>query len=423
MRVVTFTRLWPNARQPNHGVFVEERMRRFAALPGCSLRVVAPIPWMPRLPIPMPERYAAASEVPAVETRHGIVVEHPRYLVVPKIGLRLQGGSLAAVATRTLARLRRAAPIDLVDAHFVYPDGYAAVVAARRLGIPVVVSARGSDIHSLPRNPGMRGLVAETLAGATLLLAVSRPLADRMIELGADPAKVVVVPNGIDAASFRFSPLSREAVRRRLGIAPETPLLLTVARLEHVKGLDVLVDALAMAARRPGAVPATLAIVGTGSLRASLEARVRDAGLAGRVIFAGAIPHELLGEWYSAADLFCLPSRAEGHPNALVEALSCGTPVVASAVGAVPDVLTERAGCVVPPENAAAFADGIALALSRARAGAWPRPQVRAEVSGRTWEHVADTVLEVFQEAAARARHKAPAPSRPALSPAFETVR
>ena len=76
MRVVTFTRLWPNALQPNHGVFVEERMRRFAALPGCSLRVVAPVPWMPRLPIPMPERYAAASEVPAVETRHGIVVEH-----------------------------------------------------------------------------------------------------------------------------------------------------------------------------------------------------------------------------------------------------------------------------------------------------------------------------------------------------------
>ena len=133
-----------------------------------------------------------------------------------------------------------------------------------------------------------------------------------------------------------------------------------------------------------------------------LERQARAAGLADRVVFAGAVPHEGLGGWYSAADLFCLPSRAEGHPNALVEALACGTPAVATRVGAVPELVQPAAGILTRPDDAASLSIALREAMQKVWAGEWRRPAIRATVTGRSWENVARQVQEVFTEARAR---------------------
>lgn len=390
MRVLTFTRLWPNAVMPSHGVFIEERLRRVAALPGMELDVVAPVPWFPSLP--GPTRWTRFAKVPRREVRHGILAEHPRYPLLPRMGARLHGRALVAGAWSTVRKMHRARAFDLIDAHFLHPDGFAAVELGRRLGIPVVLSARGSDAHAQADEPGMRALLARTLTAASMLIAVSRTIAARLVELGASPERIAVVPNGIDASVFHPNPAAGAAVRKHVGCAPGERLVVTVGRLERVKGHDVLLDALAILAR---AVRVRLVVVGEGERRQELEAQAQRLGIADRVLFTGSVPHESLSAWYSAADVFCLPSRSEGHPNALVEALACGVPSVATAVGAAGDVLSPECGLVVAPEHPPALATALAAALARS----WDRTRVRGRVAGRTWEQVADSVRSVFEEA------------------------
>lgn len=390
MRVLTFTRLWPNAVMPNHGVFIEERMRRVAALRGISLTAVAPVPWFPRLP--GPSRWSQFSNVPRQEIRHGIHVEHPRYPLIPKLSQKLHGRSIAAASWSTVARLHRQQPFDLIDSHFLHPDGFAAVEIGKRLGVPVVLSARGSDAQGHADDPAMQRLLRPTLAAASMLIAVSRPLAERLVELGAPPEKIAIVPNGIDASTFRPNPGAGEAVRKHVGCGPGERLIVSVGRLERVKGHDMLLAALAILSR---AVRVRAVIVGEGSWRRELEDQAEALGLGDRVLFAGSIPHDALSAWYSAADVFCLPSRSEGHPNALVEALACGTPAVSTAVGAAGEILSQETGLLVPAEDSAALATALAAALTRN----WDRTRIRSRVSGRSWERVADSVRSVFEEA------------------------
>ena len=401
MRVLTFTRLWPNAAMPNHGIFIEERLRRVASLPGMDLEVVAPVPYFP--PLPGPARWATFARVPRREVRHGIAVEHPRYPFLPKVGPHLHGLALVAGAWKTVKRLHAAKPFDLIDAHFLHPDGFAAVEIGRRLGVPVVLSARGTDAQGHANAPGMRALLEPTIAAASRLIAVSRPIADRLVDMGARADRVSVVPNGIDATLFRPDALAAGAVRQHVGVGPGERLVVSVGRLERVKGHDVLIEALAVLAR---AVRVRAVIIGEGKERDALEDLAHERGIGDRVLFAGAIAHEALPAWYSAADVFCLPSRSEGHPNALVEALACGAPAVSSAVGAAGDVLSPECGLLVAPEDPPALATALAAALTRS----WDRTRTRARVAGRSWERVASSVREVF-DAAVDSRALAPNPS------------
>lgn len=367
-------------------------MRSVAALPGCSVRAIAPVPYCP--PLPLPRRYADYARVPLSESRHGITVDHPRYPVIPIVGLRLQGAGLLTATLRHIALVVARERVDVIDAHYLYPDGFAAVEAARRIGIPAVVSALGTDVYSLPSMPGISALARRTVASATMLIAVSRSIAEGLVDLGADARKIVVVPNGIDAGLFAPDPLGAVAVRERLGIGGGEPLVLAVGRLHRVKGHDVLIDAFA---RLPARM--RLAIVGDGALRADLERQIRARGLASRVTLVGDVSQEQLPAWYTAADLFCLPSRGEGHPNALVEALACGTPAVASAVGAVPEVIRPSCGLVVPAGDPAALALAIQGAIAAKRDGLYTRDSVRSAVTARSWTDVAEEVRAVFEEA------------------------
>jgi len=403
MKVLVFTALFPNSVQPNHGIFVEERIARVARLPGMSLQVVSPVPWYPPL---LPGSRARFRRIGDVESVRGIQVSHPRYAMIPKVGMALHGPMMLRSVHAFVRALHARERFDLIDAHYLYPDGFAAVGLGRALGLPVVVSARGSDVNRFSGFPRIRPLLQETLGGAAHAIAVSSALRDRMVELGTPASKIEVIPNGVDLTTY--TPRERRDARGRLGLRPDRKTLLFVGNLVHGKGAETLIEAFARvrAGERPGAADserAQLVIVGGGALRASLEERVARLGLAGDVRFAGEIRHAALADWYSAGDALCLASEREGWPNVLLESLACGTPIVATRVGGIPEIVTsDRLGIL-----ADGTPEAMATALREALAREWDRAALRAHAERFTWERAAESVGHVFERALGRTEARA----------------
>jgi len=371
LRVLTLASLFPNAVQPNLGVFVERQTRGLAAHPNVELRVVSPIgvpPWpLSRLP-----RYQTLSRVPLAETWKGLPVYRPRFLNLPGTGGRFHAAALARATIPLLESLRASFPFDVIDAEFFFPDGPAAIAIGRHFGVPVSIKARGADIHHWGRVSATRGQVLAAGTGAGGLLAVSAALRDDMIAIGMDAERIEVHRTGVDGD--RFHPRDRLAEKARLGI--EGALVLSVGALIPRKGHDVVVDAVA---RVPGV---TLLIAGDGPERARLAERAGALGIADRVRLLGSVPHADLPALFAAADVMALASASEGLANAWVEALASGTPIVITEAGGARETVgTPAAGRVV-----ARTPDAFAAAI-RALIDAPPDPaEVQRQATPFSWD-------------------------------------
>ena len=331
---------------------------------------------------------------PRNETRHGIAVAHPRYPVLPKVGQSIHPFLLALGAWRTVRRLQREGfDFDLIDAHFYYPDGVAAALLARCLGKPLVITARGSDLNSFGRDAVPRTWMRWAGGVADASIGVCQALVDVLHGWGLPPGRLNVVRNGVDTQRFRPQP--QAAARAALGIAG-APLLLSVGNLVPVKGHDIALKALAqLMPTHPGV---HWVFVGDGPLRGDLQAQAEALGIAKHVTFAGVIPNQALPAWYSAADALVLASRSEGWANVLLEAMACGTPVVATAVGGTAEVLAQPGiGRVVPPLAPQALAQGIASLLQSLP----DRNAVRRYAEGFGWDETTAAQLRLFRQAVA----------------------
>lgn len=355
MRVLALSNLYPNPIQPHRAAF---NRLLFGHLAGrMPLRAIAPIAWVDE----WDARRRGRWDVPAdrrVE-RDGLVVDHPSYLYPPRV---LRGSYGACFYRSVRPAFRRAVAEfrpDLVLAAWAYPDGWAAVRLGREHGLPVVLKIHGSDILGVGDHPGRRRGTVEALRGVDEVVSVGRRLAARAVELGADPGRTRVIHEGIDLGLFR--PGDRSAARESLGLPRDGAILLSVGNLLPVKGCDILLEA----ARRLGeqGVAFRLFMIGLGPLEATLRTGIDRLGLADRVTLVGAVAHDRLAEWYRAADLFVLPSRSEGIPNVLREAIACGLPFAASDVGGVAEVAPPGASVLVPPEDPARLAEAIRGAL------------------------------------------------------------
>ena len=228
VRLLTFSTLYPNAAQPNHGIFVENRLRHLVASGAATSTVVAPVPWFPSRDARFGE-WARCAAAPVEEMRHGLRVLHPRYAAPPRLGMYTGPWALLRAGRAALAQLlAEGARFDAIDAHYLYPDGVAAMWLAREAGLPVVITARGSDTSQLPRFALPRRLIGAALREADALIAVSAGLAAGLSALGAAPGKVTVLRNGVDLAAFA-PPTDRTALRAELGFSG--PVILSVGHL------------------------------------------------------------------------------------------------------------------------------------------------------------------------------------------------
>jgi teichuronic acid biosynthesis glycosyltransferase TuaC len=388
MRILTFTSLFPNSVQPWHGSFVYQRAAYLARRPENSVTVVAPVPYAPSW-ISTP-RWRAVSSIPASEKFGELNVYHPRYFLLPKISMPLHGLSMFAGSLTLVRQLHEKMRFDCIDAHYVYPDGFAAVRLGKSLGIPVIVSARGTDISLFPSFRLIRPMIQWTLRNAAGVLGVCEALKQSMLELGASAEKTGAIGNGVDVE--RFMSLERSEARRKLGIPLDAEIAVAVGNLVPVKGYQFLIRVIAQLI--PQHPKIRLYIVGEGYFRARLEALARQENVQNRVIFVGRKPNEELRYWYSAADVSCLASSREGWANVLLESLACGTPVVATRVWGAPEVITSPELGVLVDQSVNSIAAGLDLALRKS----WDREGLTRYAASRTWDVVAGEVEDFLRQ-------------------------
>ncbi len=354
MKILVLSSLYPNAVQRRHGIFIEHRVNHVVQ-PGDEVRVVAPIPWFPSSSAKF-GHYADFARAPYEAVRRGIAVTHPRHVVVPKVGMIAAPWLMAAALYPHIARIRGDFDFDVIDSYYLYPDGIAASLLARRFDVPFVMSALGSDVSLIPQHRAERAMILRAIARAGATTAVAAALRDELIVLGASPDKVCVVEHGVDLELFS-PPVDRAALRRRFGIV--APTVLSVGHLIDRKGHDFAIRAIATLPN------VRLMIAGDGPREGELKALAERLGVWDRVDFLGHVDQDRLPELYGAADLTASCSDREGIANVLLESLACGTPLVATPVWGSPEVVrVPEAGLLVADRSDAAIADGIATLLA-----------------------------------------------------------
>lgn len=322
MKILVLTNLFPTPWDPLRGAFNRQQFERLGQLHDVD--VLTAVDFRERLS-------GKRSEVDVTGLRTDCFV----FVYPPRIGRSLHAACWLVSLLLQRGRRLRAAHYDCVLASWAYPDAVAAGWLARLLGIPYVVKVHGSDLnvqanHAL-RRPQIRG----SLRHAGAVIAVSRALADKAVVLGADAARVHTLYNGVD--SDLFAPGLQAQARLQLGLPSVAPLLLYVGNLKSSKGCFDLLEAFpALLAVRP---QARLVYVGAGPARAELLQRASTLGCGENVQLIGAVAHAGLGDWFRAADLLCLPSHNEGVPNVVLEAMACGTPVVANSRGSMSELI------------------------------------------------------------------------------------
>jgi glycosyltransferase involved in cell wall biosynthesis len=392
MRILTFSTLFPNAALPQHGIFVAERLRHLLASGSVDATVVAPVPWFPTASSLFPE-YSKWSTVPREEEFEGVRVLHPRYPVIPKIGMTVAPVLLALWSLQTMRKvMAEGTDIDVIDAHYLYPDGVAAALLGRWLDKPLTITGRGTDLNLIPQYRLPRSQIRWAAGRAAQLATVSESLRSVLTGLGVPEYKTRTLRNGVDLEIF--TPLAqRDQLRADAGVNGTS--LLTVGHLIERKGHHLAIEALA---RLPGNVE--LRIAGDGPMEAQLRQTALDNGVADRVHFLGRLDRPDLVKAYNVADILVLASSREGMANVLLESMSCGTPVVATNVWGAPEVVTENSGELVSARRPGALVDCVISLLERdiSRVG------VRRHAEAFSWQATTQGQLDMFESALQR-RH------------------
>jgi len=372
MRTLVLAHMFPHEHNETIGLSTFRRTVELAK--RCPVMVVSP---------------TSRRDLPEHEVLGGLDVFRPRWRRIPKIGVFTDGYTYGAAVARVLPRIRGSFDFDVIDSHWLYPDGFAATRLGRELRRPVVLTGRGSDVDVLCFHWAVRRRARRALQAATRLCALSRAMRDTMVQAGADGERIDVVPNGVDTE--RFCPGDRDAARQELGQPADGTLLFSCGYMTRDKGFHHLIEGLPSL---PDDV--RLAMAGFGEEEDALERLASERGVADRVTFLGRVAQAAMPLWYRAADFFCFATYHEGCPNTVLEALACGTPVVSTNVGGVPDLMDgEGLGVLCEPRDTQAFVDALGSALERT----WDRAAIAAHGQKRSWANVAAECYGVLERA------------------------
>lgn len=391
-KLLVFSSLFPSSVRPNAGVFIKERMFRVGR--QLSVVVVSPVPWFPLQQLirywkpnfrPQPEPYAEID---------GIEVYYPKFFSIPGFFKSHDGFFMAASCVLTLLKIRKNYRFDLIDAHFAYPDGYAASLLGRWFKVPVTITLRGTEV-TLSKFPGRRKRILAALKNASRVFAVAESLKLHVTRLGAQAGKIKVIGNGVDTEVFH--PVDKLQARRSLGIDEQTKVLISVGGLVERKGFHRVLEILPELLKSyPDLV---YLIVGgdspEGNIRSRLEQQAESLGLTKQVRFLGAKPSYELKTALSAADVFVLATANEGWANVFLEAMACGLPVITTDVGGNREVVcAENLGTIVP------FGDTPALlaALNQALQKQWDSVKLINYARLNSWETRVEVLVREFTE-------------------------
>ena len=383
LRLAVVSRYFPSSAEPWQGRSAYQALRVLSR--NANVRVFYPNASYPFWLKPRTRMYDCLDHSyspPDVE------VSYIDYPALPLLS-RVSNGWMAA---RSLLRDVRAFAPDLIFSYFVYPEGYAALKLGRALSVPVVVKAIGSDINRIG-DPISRMYTGAVLRDADFLLTVSEDLRKKALEMGARAETSRTMLNGCDHAIFRIR--DRDAARRTLAIDADATSIVYIGRIDERKGLRELVEAVVSVHSQQSNLQVYL--VGSGPDQNLIQDKIESSNAGEYIHLKGACAPDEVPLWMAASDLVTLPSYMEGCPNVVLEAIACGRPVVATAVGGIPEILNEECGCLVPPRDPRALANALAKVLERKL-----DPAAISAHSSRSWETLASEYLGLFEELASR---------------------
>jgi len=350
MRFITISTLYPNSEDPKHGIFVETRLRKYlAAYPETNVKVIAPVPWFPFRSERYGE-YGRFARIPRNEQWNGLEVYHPRYLVIPKVGMLVTPVFLALSIYLCMKRLTKSFKPDFIDGHYFYPDGVAIAWVARFMKFKYYLTARGTDLNLIPEYPIPRRMIQKAAKGAVQSFTVCEALRKALIDLGESGERVTTLRNGVDLELF-YPPENRGVLRKEIGLVRTT--IISVGHLIERKGHHLVIEALV------NLPEVDLLIAGEGPEKSNLKSLVEQFGLSQRVKFLGALRQSELSRYYGASDALVLASSREGWANVLLESMACGTPVVATDIWGTPEIIKEQVAGVLVSRSADAIAQGL----------------------------------------------------------------
>lgn len=357
-------------------------MDYFDQIEGTSRKVIAPVQYVPLLGLLPNNRFHKLNQIPQEEQQGDISVYHPRYRTIPGTNIINVADAMAKAAHKILPEIyKEQETFDLIDGHYLYPDGVAAFRLAKKLSKPLILTARGSDVNFWLEQPDCKDSILQAIDYAHKVICVSHALKDRLIQHGVDQDKLIVIMNGVDNAFFQANKSRPQDNRGKY--------LLTVGNLVPLKGHAYILRTLAELPQEK------LTIIGAGELGTTLRKLAEHLNISDRVSFLPHIAHKDLPAYYANAKCTILMSSSEGMPNVMLESLACGTPVIATNVGGIPEVITEDNGILLSERTSNALTD----ALRSARQHNWNRSQISQDMTYLDWTETARKLQTLFAEA------------------------
>lgn len=388
IRLLIITNLFPNPQDPLRGVFVAHMVERLRK--RCDITVISPLPWFPNILILNKlKQWQGFSLVPKEAVRNGMQVYYPKFFAVPKMGF-LHSFFIFLSICSLVKSLKKQGKVDLINAHWVFPDGVAASWVARLLKIPFVISAHGCDINLYSSFKLRRFQIIRALKNSDKITVVSNAQKLKIRDFGLPDEKTVVIKNGVEFDSFNLK--DKLHCRQRFGLDKDIKVILFVGQIIEVKGITYLFDAIIQLKSRYDNFKVFL--IGDGNLKKKFEDVVSKNGLREKVVFLGQKSREEIPYWFGLSDVLCLPSIREGCPTVVLESLASGRPVVASRVGGIPELINESNGILFEPRNSDSLSKALHLALEKE----WNDKQIQDTVGIYTWENIANTFSGIFQD-------------------------
>jgi len=390
MKVLLITNLFPSPSDPERGVFTLQLAKELNK--KCELTVVCPLPWFPRLSfLKRFKKWYQMAEVPEQYEMDGISVYSPKYLLIPKVSESLHSLFMAIGIKSFVKKLHAQKNFDVINSQWLYPDGVASEVLAEKLKLPHLTTGLGCDINDDLNHDSKAPKILSMLDAVEGVTVVSSRLKDELVKHKVEPGKIKVILNGVDYDRFKF--LDRQDCRKKLKLNDDDQIILYVGRLSDEKCVYSLIEGFSKISKTDS--PLKLMLVGDGPEYDHLKQLAESLHISERVIFVGKVAHGDINQWFCAADVFCLPSKREGCPNVVLESLASGCPVVASDVGALPDLVSKTSGLLFKAEDVDDVADKLSLALSMD----WDRSEIRQSMEKCTWSQAADSYIDALHVA------------------------
>jgi N-acetyl-alpha-D-glucosaminyl L-malate synthase BshA len=383
--------MYPNEKNPNLGIFIKERIKNLSSL--CDVKLINPYPWIPRF------RLFRKWIIPHIQKQNNIEIYHPKYIPLPGSFFNFIKGIWCFIFIRSeVEKLNKKFNFDIIHAHRIFPEGFASVLLGESCKKPVVVTIHGSDINFLTKNLIIKRMIVFALNRANKIIVVSERLKKRILEMRIPEKKIEVLLNAVDTDKFKLQ--NKIDARRKLGLPLDKKIILFVGNFVDVKNPLSLIE-ISHRLRERRKKDFLLIMIGDGYLKNEIKNKINAYSIQELIFLVGPRPHEEIPLWMAAADFLVLPSRNEGMPTVLLEAMACGLPIVATRVGGIPEVINDgENGILIDSNNIRELERSIVSLIDDEKL----REKIRTnELSflkkkNVTWQEQAHIIFDIYKE-------------------------